>query len=222
MRVCNRGKDTDTNGIMSAGAVVKWIDIIVALTVIALFVVIMRSCGGYGPNVVIRERIDTVTVIVPSIELRNAPGRTRIIHDTLRDTTAIYALLNTVDSLQRTVAGMGARRVFTLDTITQRGDTVYVACDETYKRISLRVRPAPVDTLIRRVDTLTIERGKLHRSLTSNYAQITATVNAQGAATAQANVGLRLHLADNAAPFIDAGWNLINGPLIRIGLEIIF
>lgn len=199
----------------------KWIDTIVTLTAIAIFVLAMRSCGGIGPSVVIRERIDTVTISVPVIEYRDVPGRTRVQYDTLHDTTAINALLSDVDSLQRTISRMGARRLFTLDTVTQRGDSVFVGCDETNRQITLRVRPAPVDTVIRRVDTLMIDpRGK--QPIIVKYAQGAVALNAAGVTTAQANVGIRLNITDNTAPFIDAGWNIINGPLLRIGLEITF
>lgn len=193
---------------------------VLALIVLAL---LLRSCTTHekpeSPSIVIRERIDTVRVAVPTIKLQSAPAKTVVRYDTVVDRKAVDSLLQCLDAANTALANAGVRRTFSLDTITSRGDTVYVECVETNKTISLTVRPAPVEKHVKRVDTLRIEPT---RKGLQPYVSAAASYAMSQQWAAQANAGIRLLSGGDALPFADIQYHTIHGALVRIGVEITF
>lgn len=200
---------------------IRWNNIILAVLALFFVALLWKQCEGEPrERVVIRQYLDTVTIVVPRVVLRDVPGRTRLIHDTVTDDRALSALIGNIDSLQQQIARMGVRRVFVVDTITLNGDTLFVECDETRKTITVDLRPAPVDTVITRTDTLTITDGS--QTLFTPYVQASAVVDAMQQWGAQGSLGVRLHFGGRAHPFADASYNTISGALVRLGMEITF
>lgn len=122
---------------------------ITAVAAAALMGVVERCTR---PQFITRERVDTLRVPVPVLQLTTGPQPRRLIvrdhamPETV-DSSVIRRLLHERDSLQDVIRSLNAKVVFTLDSITDRGDTIHVECNETDRTIALRAAMAPLQQL---------------------------------------------------------------------------
>jgi hypothetical protein len=178
------------------------------------------TCEGPVNNVIYRDRIDTVRVEVPKIVIRDIPGRTRFIHDTIVDSVMLRRLSGMIDSLYAELDAAGIKRVFDADTVSPRGDTVYVTCNETARSASIEIRHAVVETEVRRTEVvkhLSKDPFTVHSYLTA-----AAVLVSQDAYGAQVSAGMQVRAGGRFSPFVDVNYSTIAGAWARIGLHVEF
>lgn len=206
---------------------------VLALALIALPLV-LRSCAPLdlasliapknAPETVavIRDRYETVRVEMPTLRYVNLPGRHTVEHDTILDTAIVRSLVATLDSARHLLRSRGVRSSFSVDTaLPPLIERLWIDCDETARRVSFLAKLAPVDTVLRLKDTVSIVT-MWSAPLFEPYAQVALVYNAQGAWSAQAAAGARINASRHARPFIDAQAELGGQPRLRLGLDITF
>lgn len=197
---------------------------LVVLLMGAIVALIVDRCTSGGERYVVRTRVETVTAQPKPIVITSGPQtvRTMRVHDTIEvsDDAAVTRMALEIDSLQRLIAQHSVRRTFRLDTITSDGDTVYVLCDETNRRIETEIRHKPI--MATRVITDTVLDLSPRRTFIElhPYFAMSAHVPLTTVWQYQANVGVRMEIGRMIAPFADLQIMTTQVPQVRLGFEL--
>lgn len=106
----------------------------------------MQTCSFYGQS----EKIivhDTIPVQVPPMVIESPPlpavvkWKTKTVLEE-HITDSLKTIIVQRDSLRKLLMKENIKVQFSLDTITQQGDTVHVVCDEIYRTVQFGFFPA--------------------------------------------------------------------------------
>lgn len=188
-----------------------------------LIVALMLQECTREPEVEVRTFRVPVTVQPKDIAIKSQPLPPRIMwmHDTTQIATPdsmSAVLLQMIDTLQAQLASRQIRRAFVLDSVIG-GDTVYILCDETNRRVEANIRHAPITTEVVVHDTIPIGASRMIVRVIP-FVALSAHVPLASSWVYQGNAGVRLQLTRAIIPFADVQIMTTSPPQLRLGIEL--